>query len=113
LGGSPKQLLGLFHSHGFLYINDKELYPLQLFLREILLQTQLDTSAFDDPEMALQMKSQAKPSKGFGSKYYISAAWAVLRLKDSGAEYICQTIMRCLCNVIYLEGDKMVIGAVA
>ena len=47
----------------FLYLNDSELYPLQLFLREILLQTQLDASAFDDPEMAAQMQSQAEALK--------------------------------------------------
>ena len=28
------------------------------------------------------------PSKGFGSKYYISAAWAVLENKETGAKYI-------------------------
>ena len=44
----------------FLYLDDKEMYPLQLFLREILLQSQLDVSAFDDPEMAAQMKDQAE-----------------------------------------------------
>ena len=47
----------------FLYLDKKELYPLQLFLREILLQTQLDASAFDDPEMAFQLKSQAEALK--------------------------------------------------
>ena len=47
----------------FLYLDNKELYPLQLFLREILLQTQLDASAFDDPEMAFQLKSQAEALK--------------------------------------------------
>ena len=29
-----------------------------------------------------------KPSKGFGSKYYISAAWAVFRSKADGTEYV-------------------------
>lgn len=47
----------------FLYLNDKQLYPLQLFLREILLQTQLDASAFDDPEMVAQLKAQAESLK--------------------------------------------------
>ena len=47
----------------FLYLNDKDLYPLQLFLREILLQTQLDGSAFDDPEMVAQMRNQAEALK--------------------------------------------------
>ena len=47
----------------FLYLDDKQMYPLQLFLREILLQSQIDVSAFDDPELAAQMQSQAEALK--------------------------------------------------
>jgi multiple sugar transport system permease protein/putative aldouronate transport system permease protein len=35
----------------FLYLNKKPLYPLQLFLREILVMNQLDTELIFDPEM--------------------------------------------------------------
>lgn len=49
--------------NAFLYLNDNELYPLQLFLRDILLNTKLDASAFDDPEMAMMMQSQAESLK--------------------------------------------------
>lgn len=37
--------------NAFLYLNKKELYPLQLFLREILIMNQLDTELIFDPEM--------------------------------------------------------------
>lgn len=36
----------------FLYLNEKKLYPLQLFLREILVLNQIDTNLTLDPEMA-------------------------------------------------------------
>lgn len=49
--------------NAFLYLNDNNLYPLQLFLRDILLNTKLDSSAFDDPEMAMMMQSQAESLK--------------------------------------------------
>jgi len=35
-------------------LSDKQLYPLQLFLRDILIESQVDASMLDDPELALQ-----------------------------------------------------------
>lgn len=34
-----------------IYLNDKELYPLTIFLREILLSSQIDPSTVEDPEL--------------------------------------------------------------
>ena len=47
----------------FLYLNDRRLYPLQLFLREILVNSQFDSSMMDDPEMAKQMQGLADTLK--------------------------------------------------
>lgn len=40
----------------FLYLSDDNLYPLQLFLREILINSQMDASGITDPEMLLAMQ---------------------------------------------------------
>lgn len=42
--------------NAFLYINKRELYPLQLFLREILVNSQFDSSMMNDPEAARQIQ---------------------------------------------------------
>jgi len=57
--------VGYWNSYfsAFLYLTDRDLYPLQLFLRDILIQTKIDASAFDDPEMAAQLKAQAETLK--------------------------------------------------
>jgi len=47
----------------FLYLNDRELYPLQLFLRDILVNSQFDNSIIDDPEMAEVVQSAAESLK--------------------------------------------------
>ena len=39
----------------FLYLHDRELYPLQLFLREILVNNQFDSSSITDPDMIAAM----------------------------------------------------------
>ena len=41
--------------NAFLYLSNKELYPLQLFLREILVQNRFSSDIISDPEMALQL----------------------------------------------------------
>ena len=43
--------------NAFLYLNNSELYPLQLFLREILISSSFAAGAVDDPELMEQMKS--------------------------------------------------------
>lgn len=40
----------------FLYLSDSNLYPLQLFLREILVNSNIDTSSIADPEMIAAMQ---------------------------------------------------------
>lgn len=55
-------VLGLWYAVGhwnayfnaFLYLSDKQLYPLQIFLKDILVQSQFDASMFEDPELARQ-----------------------------------------------------------
>lgn len=47
----------------FLYLNDRELFPLQLFLRDILVNSQFDNSIVDDPEMAEVVQSAADALK--------------------------------------------------
>lgn len=49
--------------NAFLYLNETELYPLQLFLRDILVNSQFDSSIIDDPEMAKVVQSQAEALK--------------------------------------------------
>ena len=41
----------------FLYLTDKELYPLQIYLKEILVQSKIDTSQVGDSLDAMQMAS--------------------------------------------------------
>ena len=40
--------------NAFLYLTDKQLYPLQIFLKDILVQSEIDASMFEDPAMAMQ-----------------------------------------------------------
>lgn len=49
--------------NAFLYINKRELYPLQLFLREILVNSQFDSSVMNDPEAAKQLQGLADTLK--------------------------------------------------
>ena len=41
--------------NAFLYLSNRNLYPLQLFLRQILVQNQFSSDIIDDPEMAEQL----------------------------------------------------------
>ena len=41
----------------FLYLTDKNLYPLQIFLKEILVQSQIDTEVISDVAEALEMQN--------------------------------------------------------
>jgi multiple sugar transport system permease protein/putative aldouronate transport system permease protein len=41
--------------NAFLYLSKKELFPLQLFLREILVQNQFNSDIMADPDLALQL----------------------------------------------------------
>lgn len=43
----------------FIYLNDYRKYPLQIFLREILIMNQIDTADIVDPEMAVAMQGMA------------------------------------------------------
>lgn len=40
----------------FLYLSDRKLYPLQIYLRQILVQSKFDTSDITDPEMLQQLQ---------------------------------------------------------
>ena len=42
---------------GFLYLTDKDLYPLQIFLKEILVQSQMDSEVVADVREALEMQN--------------------------------------------------------
>lgn len=42
--------------NAFLYLSNDDLYPLQLFLREILLNSQMDTSSLTDPDLIAAMQ---------------------------------------------------------
>jgi multiple sugar transport system permease protein/putative aldouronate transport system permease protein len=63
LSHSVIAVIALFYAVGhwnayfsaFLYLSKKELYPLQLFLREILVQNQFNSDILTDPEMAQQL----------------------------------------------------------
>jgi putative aldouronate transport system permease protein len=44
----------------FIYLSRKELYPLQIFLREILIQSRIDISDIVDPEMAIARQGLAE-----------------------------------------------------
>lgn len=39
------------------YITKRDMYPLQLFLREILVQSSFDSTSIDDPDIIRQMKN--------------------------------------------------------
>lgn len=49
--------------NAFLYLIDKELYPLQTFLRDILINSKIDGSMIDDPEVAAMMQAQSEALK--------------------------------------------------
>lgn len=49
--------------NAFLYLNDRNLYPLQLFLREILVNSQFDSSVMADPEAAKALQGLADTLK--------------------------------------------------
>lgn len=49
--------------NAFIYLNDKKRYPLQLFLREILVQNNIDSSDITDPEMVAQIQGLAAQLK--------------------------------------------------
>ena len=42
--------------NAFLYLSNKNLYPLQIFLRQILIQNQIDSEMILDEDMAMQMQ---------------------------------------------------------
>ena len=42
--------------NAFLYLSNDDLYPLQLFLREILLNSQMDTGSITDPDLIAAMQ---------------------------------------------------------
>ena len=48
--------------NAFLYLNNKDLYPLQLFLRDILINSGFGTEV-DDPELAAMLQAQANSLK--------------------------------------------------
>lgn len=41
----------------FLYLSDKQLYPLQIFLRDILISTQISSELAEDPELAEKLRT--------------------------------------------------------
>lgn len=45
--------------NAFIYLSDKKLYPLQIFLREILILSKMDIGDVADPEMAVAMQGMA------------------------------------------------------
>jgi len=49
--------------NAFLYLNDRDLYPLQLYLREILVNSQFDASSITDPEIIEMMQGLADTLK--------------------------------------------------
>ena len=49
--------------NAFLYLIDRNLYPLQTFLRDILINSKLDGSMVDDPEIAAMMQAQSEALK--------------------------------------------------
>ena len=49
--------------NAFMYLTDRELYPLQLFLRTILLESKFDSSIIDDPETARALQGLAQTLK--------------------------------------------------
>ncbi|MCL2832871.1 MAG: ABC transporter permease subunit [Treponema sp.] len=63
LSNSIIAVIALFYAVGhwnsyfnaFLYLSNKQLYPLQLFLREILVQNQFNSDIMTDPDVAQQL----------------------------------------------------------
>ena len=49
--------------NAFLYLSDRDMYPLQIFLRQILVQNNFDTSEMTDPELAQQLKGLSEVLK--------------------------------------------------
>ena len=49
--------------NAFLYLNDRDLYPLQLYLREILINSQFDAGSITDPEIIEMMQGLADTLK--------------------------------------------------
>lgn len=49
--------------NAFLYLNERDMYPLQLFLREILVNSQFQAGVVDDPEMVQAMMGVAETLK--------------------------------------------------
>lgn len=45
--------------NAFIYLSDKRLYPLQIYLREILILSQIDINDIADPETAIAMQGMA------------------------------------------------------
>jgi putative aldouronate transport system permease protein len=45
--------------NAFIYLSNKKLYPLQIFLREILIQSKIEIDDIVDPEMAIAMQGLA------------------------------------------------------
>jgi putative aldouronate transport system permease protein len=45
--------------NAFIYLSDKNLYPLQIYLREILILSQIDINDIADPETAIAMQGMA------------------------------------------------------
>ena len=49
--------------NAFLYLSDRKLYPLQIFLRQILVQNNFDTSEVTDPDLAQQLQGLSEVLK--------------------------------------------------
>lgn len=49
--------------NAFLYLTDRRLYPLQIFLRQILVQNSFDTSEVTDPDLAQQLQGLSEVLK--------------------------------------------------
>ena len=49
--------------NAFLYLSDRKLYPLQIFLRQILVQNSFDTSDVTDPDLAQQLQGLSEVLK--------------------------------------------------
>lgn len=58
---SMQYAVGHWNSYfnAFIYLSDKNLYPLQIYLREILIQSKIDLSDIVDPEMAIAKQGLA------------------------------------------------------
>lgn len=49
--------------HPMIYLNERELYPLTIFLKEILISSQIDASTITDPELAARIATLANVIK--------------------------------------------------